>query len=130
MSSVFAVFSPITSGSLIALYLAPWFGKNWTSRRILSIETASDFCMTFGWLGGFIALVAQTGGACASSEKFVDGCTTYNWLAAWVFLLFLSWAAGLFFDATAWHRGVCSGNDINDAILLDVRRATRGTSRL
>ena len=122
--SIFSVLSPITSGCLIAIYLTPWFGKNWTSRRILSIETFCDFCFTIGWLAGFIALVVKGSGCNA------EGCVTYSWLAAWVFFLLLSWTAGLFFDATAWRRGVFSENEIDDAVLMDVRRATRGTSRL
>ena len=108
--------------------MAPWFGKNWTSRRILFIESFCDLFMTIGWISGFIAELAAVKGGCAPAVA-IDGCPNFNWLVAWLFFLFLSWGAGIFFDCTAWYNGVFSGNDIDADVLLDVRRTTRQGTR-
>ncbi|KAJ3252525.1 hypothetical protein HK103_001426 [Boothiomyces macroporosus] len=124
----FAIISPIVSGLLIAVYITPWFGKNWTSRRILSIETFFDLFMMMGWICGFGVELTSVGTGC-SLQTWIDGCTSFNWLAAWLFFLFVAWAAGLFFDCTAWYRGVFAGNEIDADVLLDIRRSGRQTRR-
>lgn len=121
----FSIMSPIVSGFLIAMYLFPWVSRKWTSRRLLSVETFFDVFMTLGWISGFIALLAKIQGGCVSYQ---EGCDVFNWLVAWLFFLFVSWAAGLFFDITAWHRGVWSSDEIDSDVLLDIRRTTRAPS--
>jgi hypothetical protein len=125
----FAIVSPVISGLNIAVYITPWFGKNWTSRRILAIETFSDLFMTVGWIAGFIALLNGVTFNCAPGGAMPTGCVEFNWLAAWLFFLFLAWFTGLIFDIFAWKKGVFDAGEIDDEVLLDVRRATR-SSRL
>ncbi|KAJ2998034.1 hypothetical protein HDV02_004945 [Globomyces sp. JEL0801] len=120
----FAIASPAISAALIAVYITPWFGKNWTSRRILLIETFCDLFITIGWIAGFFTLLSSVTTGC-SPANWIVGCTNFNWMAAWVFFLFLSWAIGLFFDGTAWYRGVFSQEEIGSDVLLDIRRTTR-----
>jgi hypothetical protein len=122
------VVSPIISGFNVAVYLTRWIGKNWTSRRILSIETFCDLLMTTGWLAGFIALLAEVKTGC-SLEQWTEGCVNFNWLVAWLFFLFVSWFAGLIFDIIAWRKGVCSPQEIDNEILLDIRRSARTTHK-
>ncbi|KAI8915993.1 hypothetical protein EDD86DRAFT_197370 [Gorgonomyces haynaldii] len=128
---LFAICSPILSGFLIAIYIFPWFSKKWTSRRILSVETFCDVLMTISWAAIFFVGLASVGGKCANptDASWVDGCGNYNWLMAWIFFLFLSFAAGVYFDGTAWYNGVWKGPEIESDVLLDIRRTTRTTNR-
>ncbi|KAH6572204.1 hypothetical protein BASA61_008944 [Batrachochytrium salamandrivorans] len=120
----FAIASPIVSGLLVAVYISPWFSHSWTSRRILTIETLADAIMTLGWLSGFCVELVTIRGTC--SIEWTTGCTNFNWLMSWLFFLFISWGAGLFFDYTAWYRGVFAADEIESDVLMDVRRTTRG----
>ena len=119
----FAITSPMVSGSLIAVYIAPWFSHSWSSRRILFIETFLDFLMTFGWVTGFTLMMVATNGQCKPTADAT--CTNFNWLVAWCFLSFLGFFYGLVLDIISLYKGMCGSSDIEAEILLDVRRTTR-----
>jgi hypothetical protein len=82
--------------------------------------------MTVGWISGFIAELAAVKGGCSIESVYAaQGCTNFNWLVSWLFFLFVSWLAGLYFDFTAWRQGVFNNNELDDNVLLDIRRQTR-----
>jgi hypothetical protein len=120
----FAVLSPVISGGLIAMYIFPWFSKAWTSRRILSTETFLDVFMMLGMFIIFFVELSAVDGAC---DINVVGCPTFNWLLTWLFFHSASWAAGFYFDCTAWYRALYSGHEIDSEMLMDIRKTTRGS---
>jgi hypothetical protein len=108
------------------MYIFPWFSKSWTSRRILTVETLIDVTMTLGWLGVLINFATTVGGQCSSYSTQLKGCVQFNWLCVWIFFLFCAWGSGIYFDITAWRRGLNGSSEIDTEIMLDIRKATRG----
>ena len=120
--------SPMVTICLFSIYFFGFFSKAWTSRRILTIETVSDIIMTIIWFALFISGLVQVGGNCASGTAMA-GCTDFNWVTAWIFFIAISWLVNLVFDGTAWHFAFGGFNEIDDNILMDIRRTTRNPSR-
>ncbi|KAJ3267468.1 hypothetical protein HK104_005866 [Borealophlyctis nickersoniae] len=119
----FAIISPIISALLIAVHIFPWFSKSWTSRRIMILETISDFFIGLGWFGGFVAGLSKMNGDCPPNAS--SACNLFNWALAWFFFSFLFFGAGFVFDVRTWYKAIWAPQEIDAEVLLDVRRSTR-----
>ena len=119
----FSICSPIVSGFLVVVYITPWFSHGWTSRRILFIETFLDFCMSVVWMTAFGVSIAAVSGYCDAPAG--GSCINFNWLMSWYFLSSVGFLYGLGCDFYSLYLGLCAKEDIEQEILLDVRRTTR-----
>lgn len=126
---------PIISVWNIAIYLAPFLTKAWSSRKILIIESVSDVLMSLFWMGTFVYAAGQAIHTCTCPQT---GCTDIvkkicdktNWLVAFAFFATLSWTISLIYDIISFYKGVFQREEVDPETLLEVQRTARMGSRV
>jgi hypothetical protein len=126
------IMGPIVSVWNAAMYMAPWFSKAWSSRRIIIVEGVGDACFSVIWTIAFVygATIAGKNCSCAVTRSCLLSdvmavCDKTNWLIAFSCFISVSWIAALVYDVHAFYKGVIKTEDIDPETLLEVHRSAR-----
>ena len=119
------IITPFLAGFNVMLYVASFFGKKWTSRRVLAFETLIDLGVVCTFMAHGIMLAQAYEPMCLAAGSTYPGCASLNLFVFWLFFLMIAWMVGFAFDCIAWYRGVFKKQEVSNDVLMDVRRVTR-----
>ena len=120
------IVTPFLTGFNVLLYAASFFGKKWTSRRVLAVETLIDLGVVCTFLSHGVMLAKKNYDLCNPESTWgYTQCGSLNLFVFWLFFLMVAWMLAFWFDCVAWYRGVFKKPEINNDVLMDVRRVTR-----